>query len=137
MAIDKNTRRRLRAHCGQLSEDDAVDPRDFFKPPKLRGGPDRKTLQLCSQVAETLAMVLAGECDDELLQELQVDTVAPAPNASQLAVTLRAPRSLDDAAAAEILRRLDRAAGMLRCEVAAAITRRRAPKLVFHLVGPE
>jgi ribosome-binding factor A len=137
MAIDKNTRRRLRAHCGQLSEDDAVDPRDFFTPAKPRGGPDRKTLQLCSQVAETLAMVLAGEFDDELLQELQVESVTPAPNASQLAVTLRAPYLLDDARAQEIRRRLDRAAGRLRCEVAAAITRRRTPKLVFHLAGPE
>jgi ribosome-binding factor A len=136
MATDKRTRRRLRAHCGELNEDDAVDPRDFFAPPKTRSGGDRKTLQLCSQVAETLAFVFAGELEDEMLQELRVEAVVPAPNSSQLAVTLRAAEALDDALAEEIRRRLDRASGRLRCEVAAAITRRRAPRLVFHVIGP-
>jgi ribosome-binding factor A len=124
----------LRAHCGELSEDDAIDPRDFFKPPRRRGGPDRKTLQLCSQVAQTLALVLAGEMEDDLLQQLQVESVTPAPNASQLAVTLRTSYPLDELLAEEIARRLKLASGRLRCEVAAAITRRRAPKLVFHLI---
>jgi ribosome-binding factor A len=34
---------------------------------------------------------------------------------------------------AEVLEHLDRASPRLRCEVAAAITRRRAPTLVFRL----
>jgi ribosome-binding factor A len=136
MKLDRKTRRRLRENCRELHDDDAVDPRDFFRPHTTSTGHDRKTLQLCSQVAETLALVLAGELDDEVLQQLQVESVLPAPNASQLAVTLRAPQTLDGAECDEIRRRLDRASGRLRCEVAAAITRRRAPKLVFHLVGP-
>jgi hypothetical protein len=41
-------------------------------------------MQLCHQVAETLNCVLSGECRDEVLQNLQVLGVEPAPNASQL-----------------------------------------------------
>jgi ribosome-binding factor A len=134
MTLNKRTRRRLRNHCGELREDDAIDPRDYFKPSR-RGGDNRKTLQLCSQVGQTLALVLSGEIEDELLQDLQVEAVVPAPNASQLAVMLRA-EPLDDARAAEIRIRLLRVAGLLRSEVAAAITRRKAPKLIFHLLGP-
>lgn len=96
---------------------------------------DRKTRQLCSQVADTLNYVLSGECDDELLQNLQVMSVAPAPNASQLLVTvypLTASATASDAA--DIRRRLANAAGRLRAEVAASITRKKAPRLLFQVV---
>lgn len=96
---------------------------------------DRKTLQLCSQVADTLNYVLSGECDDELLQNLQVMSVVPAPNASQLLVTVY---PLTDAEttfdAADIRRRLMSAVGWLRSQVAASITRKKAPRLLFQVV---
>ncbi len=43
-------------------------------------------MQLCRQVAVTLDMVLSGECRDELLQSLRVESVQPAPNASRMLV---------------------------------------------------
>ncbi len=133
MVLDKRVREQLQAHCGELADDDGVDPREFFKPPKPRSQHGRKTLQLCSQVAETLSMIFAGELDDDLLQGLRVESVVPAPNASQLAVNLRTVEPCDEATQQAIRQQLARITGALRCEVAAAITRRRAPKLVFHL----
>src|SRR5271170_3715087 len=49
---------------------------------------NRKALQLCSQVAETLALVLTGESGDDLLRDLLVESVVPYPTASRLLVTL-------------------------------------------------
>ncbi|MEX0866821.1 MAG: hypothetical protein WD030_05645 [Pirellulales bacterium] len=136
MTLDKRTREQMLAYCSEIHDDDGVDPRDFFRTRKSRDKRDRKALQLCSQVAETLGLVLEGDFDDELLHNLQVVSVNPAPDASQLAVALRADVSDSQIGAQEILDRLAAVAGRLRCEVAGAICRKRAPKLVFHLVGP-
>lgn len=135
MTLSKRIREQMLAHCGEIHDDDGVDPREFFKNRKSRDKIDRKAIQLCSQVAETLGLVLAGDFDDELLHNLQVVSVNPAPDASQLAVGLRADVPDGQVNAREILDRLASVAGRLRCEVAAAISRKRAPKLVFHLVG--
>lgn len=134
MTLDKRTRERLLAHCAGLEDDDAMDPREFFREPPRAGKQDRKARQLCHQVAETLALIFSGELDDELLHGLEVVAVDPAPNTAQLAVTLRTTAPSENAEA--ILDRLAAVAGRLRSEVAAAITRRRAPKLTFRLVGP-
>lgn len=67
---------------------------------------DRKTLQLCSQVADTLNYVLSGDCGDELLQNLQVASVVPAPNSSQLLVTVYPVAPSEAFDAAEVRRRL-------------------------------
>ncbi len=97
-----------------------------------RGGENRKALQLCSQVADTLNYVFSGECDDELLRNLHVLSVVPAPNASQLLVTVAPVVPLQpEHNAAEINKRLAAAAGRLRSEVAAAITRKKTPRLLF------
>lgn len=96
---------------------------------------DRKTLQLCSQVADTLNYVLSGECDDELLQNLQVMSVVPAPNATQLLVTVYPLAGTETAFdASDVRRRLMNAVGRLRSEVAASITRKKAPRLLFQVV---
>jgi len=134
VTFNQTTRERLLAHCGQLHEDDGQDPREFFRKPTRGGNAHRKTLQLCSQVAETLSLVLAGELDDDMLCELQVASVDPAPDASQLAVTLYAPGATE-AQLPQIRERLARVAGRLRCEVAAAITRRRTPRLLFQVIA--
>jgi ribosome-binding factor A len=101
----------------------------------LSGSPkaDRKTLQLCRQVAETLGSVLAGQCDDVVLQGLDVVDISPAPDASRLLVMVR---PLDPEEPGRVLERLDRASGRLRSEVAAAITRRKTPVLAFRLAAP-
>ena len=94
----------------------------------------RKTMQLCRQVEQTLHLVLSGECQDEVLQSLLVVSVTPAPNASQLLVTVRQSPSDDRASTLEILSRLAEVAGQLQFAVASAITRKRAPKLLFEVL---
>jgi ribosome-binding factor A len=136
MTLDKRTREQLLAHCGQLHEDDCVDPREFFKSSKNSKKQDRKAKQLCRQVAETLDLVLSGDCHDPTLQSLRVVTVVPAPDASRLLVTLCAdvPDGQFDRDA--ILGLLNKHTGRLRSEIATAITRKRVPLLTFHVTGP-
>lgn len=99
---------------------------------------DRKAWQLCRQVAVTLDEVLA-ECGDAVLRELRVVSVAPFPDASRLLVTLT---SIDDRpggviGAVRVLEHVEHATGHLRSEIAAAVTRKRAPVLVYQLVEPK
>jgi ribosome-binding factor A len=137
MKPKKPLRPRFDLLCGKLHDDDCVDPKEFFRPVRAPRGANRKALQLCRQVADTLNQVLSGECGDESLRNLQVVSVAPAPDASQLLV-LVAPVLASEAQDAELVRTcLASASGRLRREVAAAITRRRAPKLLFqYVIGP-
>ncbi len=95
---------------------------------------DRKSLQLCRQVEQTLCLVLSGECNDEVLQSLLVESVVPAPNASQLLVTVRQTTVDEPVSTLEILERLAEFEGQLRFAVASAITRKRAPKLLFQVL---
>ena len=143
----KPTRRQMRAVCDEIGPDDGVDPREVARAkmkqhrslnPAPAKDPGRKARQLGRQVAETLDAVLAGDSRDELLRELRVVSVVPAPDASRLLVTV-APRSRGDSERfepAEILARLANASGWLRTEVAAAVTRRKAPVLSFRLAMP-
>src|SRR5688500_16148321 len=135
MTFEQRKRKQLLASCEELRDDDGVDPRTFFRPTRDRGQQHRKNGQLCRQVAETLSLVLAGEFDDARLHNLQVISVEPAPDASQLLVTVAFDGTLDHAAVAAIQARLARVAGRLRFEVAAAITRKRAPRLTFRVIG--
>jgi ribosome-binding factor A len=139
----KPSRRQLESLCADVHSDDGADPKQFFRRSKKRSFPPsergqtvhRKTLQLCSQVADTLNLVLSGECADEVLQCLQVVEVVPAPNASQL-LALVSPASTDSTLdPATVLKHLAVANGRLRAEVAGAIVRRKAPKLIFQFVG--
>jgi ribosome-binding factor A len=119
--------------CGEVHPEDGVDPRALARRERPRKG-DRKVRQLCHQVAETLNLVLSGECGDPLLQSLQVMSVDPAPNASQLLVTLGTSLPGEAIDPSEVSACLAKMTGKLRCEVTAAITRKRAPKLVFRVL---
>jgi ribosome-binding factor A len=134
----------MRSVCGEIGPDDGVDPRELararmrqhrsLRPPGEKE-PSRHARQLGRQVAETLGAVLAGDAHDEVLSGLRVISVVPAPDATRLLVTVEplpgAPASgLDPALLAA---RLERASGWLRSEVAAAITRKRAPLLTFRV----
>jgi ribosome-binding factor A len=71
------------------------------------------------------------------LRDLRVVAVRPAPDASQLLVVVAAAIAGQPLDADRVLARLAAASGRLRSEVAAAITRRRAPKLLFQFAaGP-
>ena len=91
---------------------------------------NRKDLQLCRQVFDALTYALA-ELDDPLIDELVLASVIPAPSSARLQVTLVPSTDQLDAEAA--LLRIRDFAEELREEVAAEVTRKRAPELVFRI----
>ena len=95
---------------------------------------NRKALQLCGQVAETLAFVLAGETGDDVLRDLVVVSVVPAPNTSRLLVTVSPSVAAADADLDAIGSSSTKCAARLRGEIATAIHRRRVPELTFRVV---
>jgi ribosome-binding factor A len=123
----------MRSVCSGLGPGDGVDPRLEPRegPTKV---PNRKALQLCAQVAETLSFVLAGECDDDLLRELCVESVVPAPTSARMLVTLSLAGLGTEVPRDEVEQRLQRVRLRLRAEVASAIHRRKVPDLLFNLI---
>jgi ribosome-binding factor A len=89
---------------------------------------DRKTLQLCRQVQRALMLALAGECADDLLRDVSVDSVDPAGGGGHLLVRVSVPRELS---VMDVLARLNDRSGKLRAVVAASICRKRTPMLSF------
>ena len=77
---------------------------------------NRKALQLCSQIAETLALVLAGESGDDLLRDLLVESVVPYPTSARLLVTLIPAISAGSAPLEKYIEHLEPAKGQLRGE---------------------
>ncbi len=94
---------------------------------------DRKERQLCRQVQEAIGEALSA-LDDDVLSDVWVSGVEPAPDASRLAVLVRAPKGAEPDVVKE---RLARVGGYLRAEVAHAITRKRVPTLVFEVLPRE
>ena len=76
---------------------------------------------------------IPGEMKDPVLQELTVEEVVGAPDASRLLVRVRSGGSPDETGL--ILERLAVVEPYLRAQVATAITRKRAPELMFTLVA--
>ena len=130
MALRKSSTKIMRSLCAEVHPEDGIDPRVLAKGYQQRK-PARKTRQLCSQVADTLGDVLAGQGGDDVLRSLFVVSVVPAPDASRLLVTVAAQpgEGLDPV---QVVEHLERASARLRCEVAAAITRKRSPALVYR-----
>jgi len=137
MALDDRQRERLRALCGELHDDDGVDPRRFFRPDRKRDKDCRKSKQLYRQVQRTLDLIFSGETRDELLAALRVVSVASGAGASALLITVVADLAPDHFDRPAIEAQLAQMSGRLRSEVAAAITRKRTPLLVFRVLGPQ
>lgn len=91
---------------------------------------NRKDLQLCRQVFDALTYALA-ELDDPIIDDLVLASVVPAPSAARLQVTLVPSR--DGIDPDDALARVRDVADELREEVAAEVTRKRAPELVFRI----
>jgi ribosome-binding factor A len=139
----------LRSLCAEIGDDDgdALRLHSWRKsrarrskrrePKPLVGADVRKAYQLCRQVGQTLDEVLA-ECGDAVLQGLRVEGVEPFPDASRLLVTVafidNRPRKMGEVEL--VVDHLHRASGHLRCEIATAVTRRRAPLLHYRLADP-
>ena len=99
--------------------------------------PDRKTLQMCSQVQRTLDQLLSGELDDDRLRDLYVSQVTPAPDANRLLVTVSPLGFAKDFRPDEILLRLAASTGKMRTELARAINRKKTPDLMFRVLLSE
>jgi ribosome-binding factor A len=93
----------------------------------------RKVQQLCKQVERAASATLAGECASDVLVGAAVVSVAPAPDASRLRITvvLAPGRSAEDAALAAA--ELRRAGPAFRQEAARSIHRKRVPELSFDV----
>jgi ribosome-binding factor A len=129
----KISQRKIRSLCSQPGDLDGLDPR-FDRPERWRGGLPRKALQLCAQVSRTVGEVLAGSAD-ELLRDLMVASVVPAPDSTRLMVTLTPSPSAGEMEVGEVMARLEQARPLIRSEVAAGIHRRKTPDLVFQVAG--
>lgn len=88
----------------------------------------RKTRQFCRQVERALNLALADRNTRDDIGGLFVDEVSQAPDCGRLLVHVFIPV---DRPVADVMNALRHEASHLRSEVAAAITRKRAPELVF------
>jgi len=138
--MSPKTDRRGRKPRRERQPDHALSPETlFFQQPSGRSGsrhsndnPDNpRSRQLCRQVQRRLDLALA-ELDDPLLQGLWIESVVQEPGGRALLVAVVVP---NPAAVVITLARLDAAKGHLRCEVAAAINRKRTPNLQFVVVS--
>jgi ribosome-binding factor A len=118
--------------AANLGQEDGTDPKEFHnKPWNAPKKANRKGQQLCGQVKDALSLALPA-CADAVLQELIVVGVEPAPNTGRLLVLVcKSP----DSDRESVIVSLARANGFLRGEVAAFISRRHAPELVFEVIG--
>ena len=127
--------RDLRRLCAQVDPEDGVDPRGTVsRHDRSQRKLERKSQQLCKQAYQTLAITLNGQCGDPVLQDLSLVGVQATPDGSDLIVAVRLTTLDGQVSIGEVLERLDRVRGFLRSELAAAITRKRAPELSFHVL---
>lgn len=90
----------------------------------------QKAAQLCSQVREALSLSLAA-IEDEVLLDLYVLDVTPAPDAGRMRVTVGVSGGHT---VEHVLIRVSRHMNVLRAEVASAIHRKKTPSLVFEVL---
>ena len=115
----------MSARRGARSESDGSDS------PGRRAS--RKELQLAAQVGRSIEMTLVGECEDEVLQNLSVDSVKPVAGNRMLVMLIVHPPGTD-LGREEVLARLEAARPLLIQRVAEDISRRSVPELAFWLV---
>lgn len=134
----KRNRKDLLEFCGEVHPDDGIDPHEAFSRGHSRRQfckSNRKDLQLAKQVYRAIDAALRGELTDPILQDLEVVSVQPAPDATHFIVIVRLTTLRDSTPASCVIERLDKARRFLRCQVAAAITRKRTPELAFEVIG--
>ena len=127
----KTTERKLRASmlksCSTINEDDGVDPREYFKS-RRNQKENRKTQQLCQQVARTLNLCI-NDCDDLLVESMFVIAVIPAPDSSCLMVHVLC--DVDDFDHNDAMVAIQNQTTRLQFEIARSIHRKRVPNLLF------
>jgi ribosome-binding factor A len=128
MSRKRSRGREVLSTAAEVGPEDGTDPRRFHDRRGAHGKPPgRKAHQLCGQVHQALLVILPGLAD-EVLRNLTVVSVEPAPHSGRLLVTVAGPVPADATD-----RHLRLAAGLLRSEVAGAVHRRKAPELIFRV----
>jgi ribosome-binding factor A len=146
MRHQRVSKKQVGSLCAEVGEGDGQDPhwraprrsrrRSSRRAHAAERRLERKAHQLCRQVAVTLDEVFA-ECGDSVLRGLHVVDVVPYPDASRLLATVTLVDGRPKAIApADVLKHLERASGHLRCEITAAVTRKRAPLLLYRVAAP-
>ena len=137
MKRKKMTTEKLRASmlemCGEIHEDDGIDPRTYFKSKRNRKE-NRKTKQLCQQVARTLNLCI-NDCNDPIVQSMFLVGVVPAPDSSCLLIHVECDIEEFDHSAAMMAIRSQTA--RLQFEISRAIHRKRVPNLTFSVSATE
>jgi ribosome-binding factor A len=105
----------------------ALEERGWGRTSAKRQG-ERKTRQFCRQVQRALNLALSDCRKDGDAGDLYVEEVTPAPNCAHLIAHVVVPPNRDVRA---VLQTLGGDLPRLRCEVAAAISRKRAPEISF------
>jgi len=123
----------LRALCGEIGPDDGQDPRRS-RSTQSQVRSSRKTWQLCAQVRRALESGLTEGTSHSLLQSAYVGAVDPAPDATQLLVTIYVRESASMKQLQDLQTLLSQHQGRLRAVVAAAITRRKMPTLKLRVL---
>ncbi|MCH9649467.1 MAG: ribosome-binding factor A [Deltaproteobacteria bacterium] len=131
MSKRKEILRKLVALCDEPRPGDGQDPRYDRKQERNANG-ERKTWQLCKQIATAVQLAL-GTSTDERLRELLVVRVTPAPEASHLLLLVQ-PNSPISSSEEEMNEALAKAQGYLRTAAAEAITRKKTPHLTMRFL---
>jgi ribosome-binding factor A len=83
---------------------------------------------------EAINYAFGAVCKDDILRNLCVVAVQPAPDEARLLVTV-GPALPGPCEATEVMAHLQQALGKLRSEVAATIHRKRVPELTFRVIA--
>lgn len=99
---------------------------------RKKGG--RKAHQLCSQVGQALNYAFTAVCDDDVLRDLLVVAIQPAPDETRLLVSVGSALGTR-CDPSRVMSHLAQAQGKLRAEIAASIHRKKVPELAFRIVN--
>lgn len=119
--------------CGEFGPEDGIDPRILARSYD-RKMKSYKSMQLCKKVKQSLAMILAGELGDPVLQNLEVVDVSSNTDGQFLLVSVEQMDTDLTTSEQQIFNKLQTLQGYLRTEIAASIKRKRVPALKFSLV---
>ena len=131
MNLSKKTREEMLRYCASIDNDaDGKNPRDdkSIHSYEKRDPAIYRQQRLCRQIAETLSLALS-DASDSMVAAVQLLMVKPRKGAKSVTVRV----ATTEPEVAEVRDALKACEGWLRSEIAAAISRKRVPRLVFEV----
>lgn len=116
--------------CGEIRDDDGVDPR-HAKRREQKPDYEKRDQRLGAQIRRQLELALPDLLLRSGVRFCEILSVEPAPDASRFSVAVVVNKE-DVAVAIEVLARRK---GVIRTEVAGAIHRKKAPDFTFELLA--